>query len=859
MASGYHSIELDRDESQFQEALMFEGIPSQALALHDPSEPSSNHRRPLPSGSQDTVQQPLLHEQPPPHHQSSGLGPDSENFGYGHTENKATHNYMPTQSATSFNHASDLKYNHLEAHRVPKQITRTSLARYFNGWLVHIPAVLLTAITIWVSTKRWFWYPEEGLGRGITAEVIGNILQFVAKIHELLIVASLSSIAIAMFRRQLVGDGLRLGLLTGGYRVGDIGYLMSSPFRCQGLNGTMPWDIFLVVYIVFATLLSTVVGPASAVLIVPTSGWFSLKHPKAFSDLPMPLIYWASSNEAWPQHLKDGRLIGNEILENNKCKTTEGLYISECPTGGYSEIWNWAASHGSTSLENVLTFNHPSTELRRHLVFTQALNATILLTTPSHFLLKSLGLFQKYITSNHVGTVSNGARHEFTAKRKSPDNNLSQLPIYQPFVQSRCRIYNKEEVRRNNNVLYYPTEELNCLGDEKCEKLKKDPPTTELALESDDNKTTSMASSYFVKIDNSPIVLTYGLVASLPEHREEDMIYACSMFARWVSSGYSIDAKVSDVLRSTLNDKERMKDVFQSRTPYNGDIMPCRFNNEWLKYLDISFDNAVNNTMGQSTNSPTSSLLQLADLFQGGDDATDKSITSRNHNEAEVILAKVFGAHLTDGLSRTGPQRSTILKRSVTKDRLELFELDTQYGYYKGSLTIKAKNNTHSQWTRGDEMGVESWPLSLEGVTQAMNETLIQLDFDTRRYGYGTGRPRKTLTFALVIMYTYLGIATLYALSVGSAHVLELMERGRKFRVPSIVPWADLQDLLILALKTPPPRDADLADAGAGVSSKRAWRTLVRARADSQQNVQLVLDDETTTKKLDLTGTEKYY
>lgn len=99
----------------------------------------------------------------------------------------------------------------------------------------------------------------------------------------------------------------------------------------------------------------------------------------------------------------------------------------------------------------------------------------------------------------------------------------------------------------------------------------------------------------------------------------------------------------------------------------------------------------------------------------------------------------------------------------------------------------------------------------------------------------------------------------LYALTVGFAHAVKLTGRGRRLRVLSVVPWADLQDLIVLALKTPPPRDADLADAGAGFSSPSVWKKTVKARADEQHDVQLALNDEPGMERLGVTGKEKYF
>ncbi|GJD02586.1 short-chain dehydrogenase [Colletotrichum higginsianum] len=132
----------------------------------------------------------------------------------------------------------------------------------------------MTIVVLVIGMKKIYWYPEAGpLIHGdyrLDAETISNVLQLVAKIHELLIVASLSSIALAMFRHRLITNGVRLGFLTGSYRVGDVGYLGTAAFWRQGLDIQGPWEILLSGFLVFATIMSTVVGPASAVLLLPT-------------------------------------------------------------------------------------------------------------------------------------------------------------------------------------------------------------------------------------------------------------------------------------------------------------------------------------------------------------------------------------------------------------------------------------------------------------------------------------------------------------------------------------------------------------------------------------------------------------
>lgn len=161
--------------------------------------------------------------------------------------------------------------------RVPKHIVQNGWTRHLYGSIVHIPALLMTLVVLVVGSREFYWYSEDGAlitDYRVDAGTIKNVLQLVAKLHELLIVASLSSIALAMFRRSLITVGVRLGFLTGGYRVGDIAYLKSAAFWRQGVAMSNFWDVLLPGFVFLATVMSTIVGPASAVLLVPTLGWY---------------------------------------------------------------------------------------------------------------------------------------------------------------------------------------------------------------------------------------------------------------------------------------------------------------------------------------------------------------------------------------------------------------------------------------------------------------------------------------------------------------------------------------------------------------------------------------------------------
>ncbi|TDZ31942.1 hypothetical protein C8035_v000923 [Colletotrichum spinosum] len=812
---------------------------------YDPAESAPIRRRPVAPESRKTLEQPLLIGD------SQGLQSDPHGIDVaageplsGYSDEKGKDDYVTSVHSYHSPGLDGPQGSPLDAPLQPKAITRNNLKRYFNGWLVHIPAVGSTAVVMWISVEKWFWFPEDGPWEDVSADIINNILQFAAKLHELLVIASLSAIAVAMMKRSLVGDGVRLGFLTGPYRVGDVNYLISSPFVRQGVNRQMPWEIILVAYLVFATILSTIIGPASAVLLVPTLGWFELSASKAFAKIEMPLLYDTVPQKVWPDVFSSG-------VVDNDCAGITGIYQAKCPAGGYSEVWNWAQTYRSTDLKNNLTFSYPSADLTRQLVFTQpsldeASTVPVLSTTPSLWFLNTFGLFQKYVSEQDVGEISDDTRYQLTAKLNNSETGVFDKPILQALVQSKCDVYNKTEWLNKDETILYPVKSLNCFGNDQCLRMQKEPPAfVDTWWRNKTEELTQFATSYRTNgtDEQSSVLFMAGQIPKYADQtRQKDIIYTCAMLASWVASNYSVDPKATDTMQADLNDPNAMDRIFRDGTAENATVIT--FEESWVDLINPHFNT--------STGEPTTALLQFVDVFRD----EDEGINERPRAEAEGFLAKVFGVYLTEGIARVGAGAGTYLGRGKTENSLTLVDLSAQYGTTEGRLEITGINDTHTLWDNGFRKTVNAQ--SMAAVEEIVNNNM-EFDFDVRRYGYGTGRPRKTLTFALVMMVVYLGIVVVYALAVGGAHLLELVGVGGRTRVLSVVPWSDLQDLVVLALKTPPPGDADLADAGAGVSSSKAWKKLVRVRADEHRNVQLVLNDETLTEPLDVTGKMKYY
>ncbi|OBR06547.1 Short-chain dehydrogenase [Colletotrichum higginsianum IMI 349063] len=749
----------------------------------------------------------------------------------------------------------------------PKPVVRQSRWRFFSGWIVHLPALVLTIGVAVVSHQRLFWYPYSGVKVGrldLTADDLNNILQLPAKMHEIFIVASLSAIGLNMFRRRLIGDGVRLGFLTGGYRVGDLEYLISPAFWRQGTSGLQLWDILLAAYLVFATILSALVGPASAVLLIPTPGWYPLDHDLAFNNITMPMVYFSKPESVWPEYFSPDRapwtdkpVFGPVVV--NKCTGVQGIYQSDCAAGGFSEIWNWAESFGSNNLQDNITFQ--SLNIRRNLMFTQSNRSTTIATTPSRFFATSVGLFEKYVQQNPVGQLSREARYKLEPRGVlSTDTRMNQ-PIYQPLVQSKCKVHHKDDVISSGQPVYYPTDYLNCFNDSTCRQVQEQPRNFFLTwMNQSEWMHRPTASIFRTQGRGSPVINIAGQVPVGVLNGQKDLIYGCSLLASWVAANYTFDPWVSHTLQSSVNSVNGMREIVGRDSLEDGRVI--RFNESWFPFLDPRF----NVTGDDSFPETSSAVLRLLDTFTTTQDVNGTAQTvlaaveSGNIPAAELLIQKLFAVYLTDGLARTGSGEGAGLILEESETSIVGVDLLSQHGHFGGVNYFDALNATHSTWRKQNMTTVVNQTIA--ELSASMSSGYVHVDFDAQRYGYGSGDPRTTLRFAMAVMIIYLATVMAYGLLIAGAQVLEHYKiewRGKPVRVWSVMPWGKLEDLSVLALRSQPPADENLTSSGQDAKEGRVWERVVRVRADDRQNLHLVVDESRPMQRVQTANGGLYF
>ncbi|KAK3369778.1 hypothetical protein B0T24DRAFT_708781 [Lasiosphaeria ovina] len=133
--------------------------------------------------------------------------------------------------------------------------------------IYHLPPVIITALYTVVYFQQWTW-PSPGPSEEALAA-----LQFVAKVHECIVVASLSNVLYHRVRHLLMRtDGLPLGLVTSSFEVSNPLYFLSSAFLASLRTLLSSFPIFFTFGLLGAVaVLSVAANPFSAILLLPRS------------------------------------------------------------------------------------------------------------------------------------------------------------------------------------------------------------------------------------------------------------------------------------------------------------------------------------------------------------------------------------------------------------------------------------------------------------------------------------------------------------------------------------------------------------------------------------------------------------
>lgn len=212
------------------------------------------------------------------------------------------------------------------ADETPKPVYRRSLMSILSESGIHI-LPFLTSLTIISINLKNLYVGRTLTGKIESADVNIALLQVAAKVIDLLVIASLTNIVVHSIREEMVmGDGVPLGVISGTFMFSSLSYLW-SPELWGSIRAKMTLSVKIRVYgiIVLCCFLAAIIGPSTAVLLIPKmQDW-----PAGGSDV----FIRGSPDEIWPSQVEFSPS-GVEPF----CSFPNATNYAVCPSGGYQSM-----------------------------------------------------------------------------------------------------------------------------------------------------------------------------------------------------------------------------------------------------------------------------------------------------------------------------------------------------------------------------------------------------------------------------------------------------------------------------------------------------------------------------------------
>ncbi|PGH18986.1 hypothetical protein AJ79_00019 [Helicocarpus griseus UAMH5409] len=689
------------------------------------------------------------------------------------------------------------------------------------AYIVHFLTLSLTVVVIALNIRNVYFRDHEDdpvLGFIEMKEILST-LQFVAKLHEVLMVASLTAIVFHFTRNSLLGaKGVPLGLMSAPFKIGAPDYLISPEltsnlsFRCDHL--------FLATAILFCTVLAIALGPASAIGLIPSLSWWDMSGP--FSGMSLPIYAKYKHHELWPQTLTPGKSLD--------CHTTIENTSLACPSKGFHEIERWVQSYVNTGESTNLTIVESIGGARRRLasysynpydlslgedqsdekkrMFSSYYSRTgpmSLSTTSSHQVLLTLGTFWKYLKSKNVGSIAGVTRPKLRIAK--------QFSTYEPIVGVRCSAYRFNE----NNVTF--------------ESLGWEVPKSAW------NYTQSLTKVNFTWIDLSGSNINASIAAlfvvpiawgrtNVPNDTKQDsMIVPCTIEARWIASEVTYDPGSTDIVKDNVTDLSTflgfgLEDESASRR--FGASAIIKISPAWADLLNLRIPSA------DSVFSPnTTTITRLVERFMSRSKSglatfgSPKRRYSMNQFRQDISedLATVLGLYLADAISRQAYLQD--LTRTVIVVP------------FRNSTAVNQTSLVFQTGWNADNFNVTYTPEEFNA--NATNWTRYEMD--VQRWGYGYGVKSKTSRFSVSILSMYLAVVVGYLIWFHSMKYL----RGKAFWALTTNRWSNIGELLALAINS--PSSAKLDGTCAGVDEGYTWALDMRVRDVGDSHLGLIVGE----------------
>ncbi|CZR55385.1 uncharacterized protein PAC_05272 [Phialocephala subalpina] len=662
-----------------------------------------------------------------------------------------------------------------------------------NNWKKVTPHILAVAVTIAVcqlSFRDVYWMdlkpPNQHVALSLTQGGALNALQLAAKLHELLILTSISSIVLHAVQHHLYGKkGLPLGMITNAFELG------SGQFLRRGSFWSMLWRVDLVTgkrskfipfwfLSIFSTILATLAGPSSAIAVIPTLAYFDLRHP--FNQTVLPYYVFNETTELWPTHLNNASL--NAI--GTACNDPTSLPSQNlCPAGGFRDTYDWAEAiwFGDSDGGTNISFPDPTGTTRR-IMTTQSCNSTYAGRASAiginAFMSAALTTYWVFVQRNMEGMVLKAAQPRITVN--------AETNTYAPRVEVICNSYPNfsfdPQNPNNQTTMFFPT-----FGG-----LAPIPVPDQFYKYT---RPLSAQNFTFVAMNKiGPLTPSLGAVLTIPVVANNGSYYqsteniACSIYSQWIPVNIwyepTVNDQVSYNVAANMNDTclDIANDANSLRQPINNTI-------------DAVYANAINELIS-FTQGPVPALLAIYQRYIYND-----SLLIPNGIDFRAPIPGVATTNLTIGFVLESPedaqrQRSKLIATvlaGVVGDGLARVAGNGQLPYSGSAFllpTLSSNGSLLGRFLLSTAIGGLDKPLN---ATPGSETNWLRLDLTHTRYGYGYHWwSSRTTQFGISILLIHIVVALVHTVVVISNVT------GKHGGLPASP--GDMTEMLVLAVNS---------------------------------------------------------
>lgn len=729
--------------------------------------------------------------------------------------------HYPTQTDGSLKLTLTLRRNTYEQ---PKVVYSHQRRRVLAEFLtLHFIPVSINFALLGLYIQQVLWAPPWP-----TTNVL-NSLQFASKVHETLMVVSLSKILLHHVRYRLLSStdqGLPLGLVTSPFRLLDLTYLWSQEFSAAwwGKRRISSSDVISIFVHIYLFILAAVLGPASAISMLPRLGEW--KVATAIANAP---FYKENRTQIY---------MGGEVSDVYQQKITAAVIpracdytnlsqpqTNDCPRYGLDDIlkswlptrfgsesssYSWMGSN-ITVQGNANAGFAPRTICVPWMVrmqFAERVQSVVDATTASDAVLRFARSLVDYYSSMipwQLGTEwpTYAAPSTFrlyagrSKARSSPPSSWKQ-----PYVSTLCS--QQRRILNSSGPLSFAFNSNHT-----------NPWATEIdgpnyIVELDSSLLPKLFNSTemgFLDLSHLKIQPQFPLSAAFM-YTDKSNMALCLVKAAWVDMALSLMyERIFEDLRISWT--WRLPPSYHDSLTHNEEAWFDESNSTDIIMLDLEWLEILDFGTTRDRKSDHSFFKRFSQTCR--DNSAVIWYGEPTHGERNIGLTCMtsgLAVGIAEGLSKVASHYDIHALGSM--DQYD----DGYYGFPRtlspwSDVKIQAQPDPAIRWLFG-----ANWTTSTLSPRE-IEETGTRLDFEITEKVYGYGFRDVTITMAFVVLFVY--VATVFIHITITSFGTSWSSRA----------WTSLGEYFVLAMQSPAPTSSVLSNTGGGVKKVSTWKARV--------------------------------